>query len=75
LATLVASAVISLGQTLNFRVIAEGVKTEAQAALLRNLNCDEMKAKLVDGDGHRPARTARSRRRLNHDRRALPSIP
>jgi diguanylate cyclase (GGDEF)-like protein/PAS domain S-box-containing protein len=38
----VASAVISLGQKLNLRVIAEGVETEAQAAFLRNINCDEM---------------------------------
>ena len=38
----VASAVISLGQKLNLRVIAEGVETEAQAAFLRENNCDEM---------------------------------
>jgi diguanylate cyclase (GGDEF)-like protein len=42
----VASAVISLGQTLNMRVIAEGVETEAQAAFLRNINCDEMQGYL-----------------------------
>ena len=42
----VASAVISLGQTLNLRVIAEGVETEAQAAFLRNINCDEMQGYL-----------------------------
>ncbi len=38
----VASAVISLGQKLNLRVIAEGVETEDQAAFLRDNNCDEM---------------------------------
>jgi len=38
----VTSAVISLGQKLNLRVIAEGVENDAQAALLRNINCDEM---------------------------------
>jgi len=38
----VASAVISLGQKLNLRVIAEGVETEAQIAFLRDNQCDEM---------------------------------
>ncbi|MBV1702962.1 MAG: EAL domain-containing protein [Hyphomicrobiales bacterium] len=38
----VTSAVISLGQRLNMRVIAEGVETEAQIAFLRANNCDEM---------------------------------
>jgi EAL domain-containing protein (putative c-di-GMP-specific phosphodiesterase class I) len=42
----VAAAVISLGQTLNLRVIAEGVETEAQAAFLRRINCDEMQGYL-----------------------------
>jgi EAL domain-containing protein (putative c-di-GMP-specific phosphodiesterase class I) len=38
----VASAVISLGQKLNLRVIAEGVEAEEQLAFLRENNCDEM---------------------------------
>ena len=38
----VASAVISLGQKLNLRVIAEGVETDDQVAFLRANNCDEM---------------------------------
>ena len=38
----VASAVISLGQKLNLRVIAEGVETDEQVAFLRDSNCDEM---------------------------------
>ena len=38
----VASAVISLGQNLNLRVIAEGVETDDQIAFLLNNNCDEM---------------------------------
>jgi EAL domain-containing protein (putative c-di-GMP-specific phosphodiesterase class I) len=42
----VASAVISLGRTLNLRVIAEGVETDAQAAFLRSVNCDEMQGYL-----------------------------
>ena len=42
----VADAIVSLGQKLNLRVIAEGVETEAQAAFLRGLNCDEMQGYL-----------------------------
>jgi diguanylate cyclase (GGDEF)-like protein len=38
----VASAVISLGQKLNLRVVAEGVETEAQMVFLRDNNCDEI---------------------------------
>ncbi|MDB5661052.1 MAG: histidine kinase [Cypionkella sp.] len=38
----VASAVISLGQKLNMRVIAEGVETDDQIAFLRKNHCDEM---------------------------------
>ena len=38
----VASAVISLGQKLNMRVIAEGVETDDQVAFLLKNNCDEM---------------------------------
>jgi diguanylate cyclase (GGDEF)-like protein/PAS domain S-box-containing protein len=37
----VAAAVISLGQKLNLRVIAEGVETAEQLAILRHNNCDE----------------------------------
>ena len=42
----VATAVISLGQKLNLRVIAEGVETDAQMAFLRDNNCDEMQGYL-----------------------------
>ena len=38
----VASAIILLGQSLNLRVIAEGVETESQLQFLRDNNCDEM---------------------------------
>jgi len=48
----VASAVISLGKSLNLRVIAEGVEAEAQAALLRNMNCDEMQGYLFSKPVH-----------------------
>lgn len=42
----VAGAVVSLGQTLNLRVVAEGVETDAQAEFLRSINCDEMQGYL-----------------------------
>lgn len=38
----IASAVISLGQKLNMRVIAEGVETDEQLAFLRGQHCDEI---------------------------------
>lgn len=38
----IAIAVISLGQKLNMRVIAEGVETEEQLTFLRDNHCDEM---------------------------------
>jgi diguanylate cyclase (GGDEF)-like protein/PAS domain S-box-containing protein len=38
----VTTAVISLGQKLNLRVIAEGVETDDQIAFLRENNCDEI---------------------------------
>ena len=38
----IASAVISLGQKLNMKVIAEGVETEAQMAFLTKNRCDEI---------------------------------
>lgn len=42
----IVSAVIGLAHTLRLRVVAEGVETEAQASLLRNLRCDEMQGYL-----------------------------
>jgi EAL domain-containing protein (putative c-di-GMP-specific phosphodiesterase class I) len=73
----VAGAVISLGQTLNMRVIAEGVETDAQAAFLRNINCDEMQGylfskplpaqgieELLRGPSANPGREHVTRRRL-----------
>ena len=50
----VATAVISLGQKLNLRVIAEGVETDEQVAFLRENNCDEMQGYLFS----RPMRPA-----------------
>ena len=42
----VAGAVISLGQKLNLRVVAEGVETDEQLKFLRDNNCDEMQGYL-----------------------------
>jgi diguanylate cyclase (GGDEF)-like protein len=39
--TSIVSAIISLGQALRLKIVAEGVETEAQAQLLRLLRCDE----------------------------------
>ena len=43
----VATAVISLGQKLNLKVIAEGVETAEQADFLRRNHCDEMQGYCV----------------------------
>ena len=48
----IAAAVISLGQKLNMRVIAEGVETNEQLAFLRDNDCDEVQGYLFS----RPAR-------------------
>ena len=42
----IVSTIISLAHSLNLKVIAEGVGTEEQATLLRQLKCDEMQGYL-----------------------------
>jgi EAL domain-containing protein (putative c-di-GMP-specific phosphodiesterase class I) len=37
----IVKSVISLAHSLRLRVVAEGVETEEQAALLRDLKCDQ----------------------------------
>ena len=38
----IVSAVIALGHAMDLRIVAEGVETAAQAAVVRRLGCDEM---------------------------------
>ena len=45
----IVSSIISLAHALNFKVVAEGVETEAQARLLRDLSCDQMQGFLFHG--------------------------
>ena len=40
-------AIISMSHSLNFRVVAEGVETEAQRAFLEDLGCDEVQGFLL----------------------------
>ncbi len=42
----ITSAIISMGRSLNLQVIAEGVETEGQFALLKQKHCDEMQGYL-----------------------------
>ena len=62
----IAAAVISLGQRLNLRVIAEGVETLEQLAILRESNCDEIQGYLFSRPVPSPAiiELLRSRRSL-----------
>ncbi len=45
--SVIATAVVAMGHSLDMRVVAEGVETEAQAAFLRDLGCDEMQGHLL----------------------------
>jgi diguanylate cyclase (GGDEF)-like protein len=46
-ASSVVSAIVNLAHSLNMKVVAEGVETEAQLAILKALNCDEMQGYLL----------------------------
>ena len=43
----IARAVVAMGHSMQMRVVAEGVETEAQAEFLRRLGCDEMQGYLM----------------------------
>jgi EAL domain-containing protein (putative c-di-GMP-specific phosphodiesterase class I) len=38
----IASAIVTLGHSLNLSVVAEGIETQAQRELLTSIGCDEM---------------------------------
>ncbi|MDB5762043.1 MAG: hypothetical protein JWQ21_1038 [Herminiimonas sp.] len=46
-ASSVVSAIVNLAHSLNMQVVAEGVETEAQLALLKGMECDEMQGYLL----------------------------
>ncbi|MGH8679407.1 MAG: EAL domain-containing protein, partial [Burkholderiales bacterium] len=43
----IVEAIISVAHTLGMRIVAEGVETEAQRDILRELGCDEMQGYLI----------------------------
>jgi EAL domain-containing protein (putative c-di-GMP-specific phosphodiesterase class I) len=45
----IVSSIISLAHALKFKVVAEGVETEDQARLLRDLSCDQLQGFLFHG--------------------------
>jgi len=47
----IVQAVMALGRSLAMRVVAEGVETEEQLALLRAMNCDEVQGYLLGRPG------------------------
>jgi diguanylate cyclase (GGDEF)-like protein len=46
-ASSVVAAIVNLAHSLNMQVVAEGVETEAQLALLKGMECDEMQGYLL----------------------------
>ena len=45
--TTIVQTILTLGHGLNFKIVAEGVETEAQASLLHLLRCDQIQGFLV----------------------------
>ena len=43
----IVSAIVALGQTLNLRIVAEGVETAEQQAFLTRLGCDSLQGYLL----------------------------
>jgi diguanylate cyclase (GGDEF)-like protein len=63
----IVSAIISLAHSLHLQVIAEGVETQEQAALLQTLKCDEIQGYLFS-----PAVTADKITELLREKKSLP---
>jgi diguanylate cyclase (GGDEF)-like protein len=66
----IVSAIISLAHSLHLQVIAEGVETQEQAALLRTLKCDEIQGYLFS-----PAVTADKIEELLRQKKSLAPDP
>jgi EAL domain-containing protein (putative c-di-GMP-specific phosphodiesterase class I) len=60
------SAIINLAHSLNLKVVAEGVETNEQAGVLRELNCDEMQGFLLSKAVASDAFETRFLSRLRH---------
>ena len=63
----IVQAILALARGLRVETTAEGVETEAQAAAMRQLGCDELQDSTL---GARPRPTARGGRRGDRRRRA-----
>ena len=68
----IAKAIVALGRSMQMRIVAEGVETDAQAKALRDLGCDEIQGYLLGRPMSAPdfalwledrQRTRRSKRR------------
>ncbi|ATQ79017.1 GGDEF domain-containing response regulator [Massilia violaceinigra] len=77
-----AAAIVHLGRALGLRVLAQGVHTEEQLAVLQSLGCDEFQGELLSPPLHAPAMLALLRDQSKNDQttspnpnRASPSTP
>ena len=66
----ITTAIIAMGHALGLRVVAEGVETEGQRAMLRRQGCDEMQGYLFS----RPIAAADFARLIGADRLDVPEV-
>ena len=69
----IATAIVAMGHSLHMKVVAEGVETQAQAACLRELGCDEMQGYLLSRPLHPAALLAWMAQRHTDQRRRDPA--